>query len=335
MASSENSTIEARCARAASSRFRSATTAAIMMLITAIVPRKACSSSKASFGGPSAKGPRPWIVPQIARPDRIAIAAAVSRRPKRNAVQTRGGRQRNVSGCPTTPKNTSAPTATTVANRPIPSSRRARLRESSPRALHSTTAGPTHELEDVPRPAEDVAAVREQAHQLGAQPTFARVADRDPEGRRDRARGRDVDEKGTDEDGRTDPRAKHQEGCERDPGRWPHRRYARVDDGQAEAELARGEVCQGQQAQLPEREPFSRFGHRPTRSDCCCRAPAAPPFNRFRRDQLNTRRPTPADSCRLTRAASPEIPSRRGGRHRERLARDLPRDRLPLGGRPQ
>ncbi len=90
--------MDARCASAASSRFRSATTAAIMMLITAIVPRKACKSSSAWFGGPSANGPRPCTVPQIARVDRTAITAAVSRWPKRNAAQIMGGRHRNVSG---------------------------------------------------------------------------------------------------------------------------------------------------------------------------------------------------------------------------------------------
>ena len=79
MASSENSTMDARCANAASSPFRSVTTAAIKMLITAIVPRNACRSSNDSFGGPPAKGPRPRTVLQIASPDRIAIAAAVSR----------------------------------------------------------------------------------------------------------------------------------------------------------------------------------------------------------------------------------------------------------------
>ena len=72
--------MDARCASVASSRFRSATTAAIKVLITAIVPRNACSKSSDSFDGPSPRpnGPRPRSVAQIASTERRATAVAVS-----------------------------------------------------------------------------------------------------------------------------------------------------------------------------------------------------------------------------------------------------------------
>jgi hypothetical protein len=62
-----------------------------------------------------------------------------------------------------------------------------------------------HELEHVPRPIEDVAPVREEPHEVGAEPALERVADRDADRGEDRTGRRDVHEEGADQDGRPDP----------------------------------------------------------------------------------------------------------------------------------
>ena len=98
IASSDDSTIAATRASAASVRACALTFAARSSVIIAIVPMNVWSSSSDSFGVYRTKGPRPCSVPQFASTESSATHVAASRGPNRNAATTSGGMQRNSRG---------------------------------------------------------------------------------------------------------------------------------------------------------------------------------------------------------------------------------------------
>src|SRR5439155_927175 len=89
--SSDDSTIAATRASAASVRACALTFAARISAIIAIVAMNVWSSSSDSFGVYRTKGPRPCSVPQVAITESSATHVAASRRPNRNAATTSGG----------------------------------------------------------------------------------------------------------------------------------------------------------------------------------------------------------------------------------------------------
>ena len=103
-------------------------------------------------------------------------------------------------------------------------------------------AGEADEEEDAPDAIEDVPTAREAIHQLGAEQALERIAQRDRERRRDRARGTDVDEEGAHEDDRPDAQAQNEKGGQRDARRGPDRRGAGVQEGKVQPELAGQEI---------------------------------------------------------------------------------------------
>src|ERR1700682_3849540 len=73
-----------------------------MRVIKAMTPRKDCRRRSESFGVSRTKGPLPCTVPTTAIAESSQRAAEDSRWPKRKALQTRNGVQRNVQGSPLT-----------------------------------------------------------------------------------------------------------------------------------------------------------------------------------------------------------------------------------------
>src|SRR5260370_12294009 len=100
-------------ARACSSLLRRyETSAPKMRVIKAMTPRKDCKRRSESFGVSRKKGPLPCTVPTTAITESRQRVAEDSRWPKRNAVQTRNGVQRNVQGSPFTRARKKTPTTT-------------------------------------------------------------------------------------------------------------------------------------------------------------------------------------------------------------------------------
>ena len=89
----------ARAARSrSSSACRSTGSAAIGKTVMAVSTRKACNTSRDSFGVGIANDPRPAAVAVVATTASSATAVAISRGPKRSAPQTSGARHKNASG---------------------------------------------------------------------------------------------------------------------------------------------------------------------------------------------------------------------------------------------
>src|SRR5438445_619119 len=124
------------------------------------------------------------------------------------------------------------------------------------RRAHGCGAEPGEhpEREDVPRPVEDLQAVRESPHEEGAEEPLERVATGDAERRPDRPRRRDVHQERPQEQGWPDPVAEQQRRGQRDARRRPHRRRARVDEGERQPELPGEEVDAGEHEEAPRYE---------------------------------------------------------------------------------
>src|SRR5262249_47412173 len=98
--------------------------------------------------------------------------------------------------------------------------------------------GENHEPQDVRRPLESPSPGRESIHEEGSERGLERVSAGDPQRRRRRPRGGNVDEKSAEENGRPALVAEQQEGGERNPGRLPDYGDARVPVGERQPELA-------------------------------------------------------------------------------------------------
>src|SRR5216117_3114080 len=72
--------------------FRSLVAAAKTKPVTATTPMKLCNKVNLSMVVHLAKGPKPWIVPQIAMPDATKLTSVVAGGPKRRAAQTANGK---------------------------------------------------------------------------------------------------------------------------------------------------------------------------------------------------------------------------------------------------
>src|SRR2546430_6008192 len=117
------------------------------------------------------------------------------------------------------------------------------------------------EREDVPRPVEDLQAVRNRPHEEGAGEPLERVATGDAERRPDRPRRRDVHQERAQEQGRPDAVAEQQRRGQRNARRRPHRRRARVDEGERQPELPGEEVDAGEHEEAPRYERNSGWRH--------------------------------------------------------------------------
>ena len=121
--------------------------------------------------------------------------------------------------------------------------------------------GEGDEREDIPRPIERLAAVREPRHEPAAEERFERIAARDSERRPGRSRRRDVDEERAREERGPDAVPEQQRRRQRDAGGWPHRRRARVHRGQGEAHLSGDEVDAGDHEGPPGHQRNPRASH--------------------------------------------------------------------------